>query len=56
MRQQMLHKIFKHKLTPLEQERVLGRVLSLCRSLFNTALEQRITAWHRVRLPHRSSQ
>src|SRR4029077_18766932 len=32
------------------QERELGRVLGLCRWLYNTALEQRITAWQRVRV------
>jgi putative transposase len=39
---------FKYKLksTP-EQERELERVLLHCRRLYNTALEQRITAWQR---------
>jgi putative transposase len=43
-----LHKTFKYKLKPtLEQERELARVLGHCRWLYNTALEQRITAWQR---------
>ncbi|HEV2458164.1 MAG TPA: transposase [Ktedonobacterales bacterium] len=43
-----LRKTFKYKLKPTpEQERELGRVLMLCRQLYNTALEQRITAWQR---------
>jgi putative transposase len=29
---------------------VLARVLGLCRSLYNTALEQRLIAWQRVRV------
>ena len=51
MDQQTVHKTFKYKLngTP-EQERELARVLGLCRSLYNTALEQRITARQRLRV------
>src|SRR5262245_23205912 len=46
-----LRKAYKHKLTPTpEQERELGRVLGLCRWPYNTALEQRITAWQRARV------
>ncbi len=43
-----LRKTYKYKLnsTP-EQERELARVLAACRYLYNTALEQRITAWQR---------
>jgi putative transposase len=41
-------KTYKHKLIPiLTQERELARVLGLRRHLYNTALEQRITAWQR---------
>jgi len=41
-----VHKTYKYKLKPtLQQERELGRVLGLCRSLYNTALEQRIIAY-----------
>jgi putative transposase len=48
MDQQRLHKTFKYKLRPSpEQELELEHILSLCRSLYNTALEQRITAWQR---------
>ena len=48
MEPQTVRKTFKYKLIlPLAQERELGRVLRLCRSLYNTALEQRITAWQR---------
>jgi putative transposase len=51
MNQQTLHKTFKYKLKPTpEQEREMGRVLALCRWLYNTALEQRITAWQRARV------
>jgi putative transposase len=51
MEQQTMRKTFKYKLKPTpQQERELGRVLDLCRSLYNTALEQRITAWQRARV------
>jgi len=51
MEQQNARKTFKYKLKPTaEQERELGRVLGLCRWLYNTALEQRITAWQRARV------
>src|SRR6185369_15163294 len=51
MEQQTIHKTFKYKLMPTpEQERELGRVLGLCRWLYNSALEQRIIAWQRVRV------
>jgi putative transposase len=44
-------KTYKYKLVPAHtQQRELGRVLGLCRWLYNTALEQRITAWQRVRI------
>jgi putative transposase len=46
-------KTFTYKLVPTaDQERVLLRAKSLCNWLYNTALEQRITAWtyHRVSL------
>jgi putative transposase len=51
MEQSTVRKTFKHKLmsTPT-QERALGRTLGLCRWLYNTALEQRITAWQRCRI------
>src|SRR6476660_5908699 len=49
MEQQRVHKTYKYKLIPTPtQERELGRVLGLCRWLYNTALEQRITAWQRA--------
>ena len=48
MEQQTVRKTYKYKLKPTpEQERELERVLGLCRRLYNTALEQRITAWQR---------
>jgi putative transposase len=51
MEQQTVRKTFKYKLIPTAtQERELGRVLGLCRWLYNTALEQRITAWQRCRV------
>ncbi len=51
MEQQSVHKSNKYKLkaTP-KQEQELGRVLGLCRWLYNTALEQRIIAWQRLRV------
>jgi putative transposase len=46
--QTLRHKTFKEKLRPTPaQERELERTLSRCRTLYNTALEQRITAWQR---------
>jgi putative transposase len=51
MEQQTVRKTYKYKLTPtLAQERELGRVLGLCRWLYNTVLEQRILAWQRMRV------
>jgi putative transposase len=48
MDKQTIRKTFKYKLRPTpQQERELERVLLLCRHLYNTALEQRITAWRR---------
>jgi putative transposase len=49
MEQQTVRKTFKYKLVPTPtQERELGRVLGLCRWLYNTAREQRIIAWQRA--------
>ena len=46
-----LRKSYKYKLKPTpEQERTLELVLWRCRTLYNTALEQRITAWERRRV------
>ncbi len=46
MEQRTVRKTYKYKLNPTpEQERQLGRVLGLCRWLYNTALEQRIIAF-----------
>jgi putative transposase len=51
MEQPTVCKTYKYKLNPTpHQERELGRVLGLCRHLYNTALEQRITAWQRLRV------
>jgi putative transposase len=51
MNEQTVRKTYKYKLIPTPtQERELGRVLGLCRALYNTALEQRITAWQRLRI------
>jgi putative transposase len=48
MNEPTVHKTYQYKLKPTpEQERELGRVLGLCRWLYNTALEQRIIAWKR---------
>jgi putative transposase len=46
-----VRKTYKYKLIPTPtQERELGRILGLCRWLYNSALEQRITAWQRARI------
>jgi putative transposase len=51
MDMQATRKTYKFKLVPTPtQERELGRVLGLCRWLYNTALEQRITAWQRAHI------
>ena len=51
MEQQTVRKTYKYKLNPTaQQERELARVLRLCRALYNTALEQRVTAWQRSRV------
>src|SRR6516165_5956445 len=51
MEQQALRKTYQYKLKPTpEQEQALERVLGVCRALYNTALEQRITAWQRARV------
>jgi putative transposase len=43
-----VRKTFKEKLRPTpQQERELEVVLWRCRTLYNTALEQRVTAWQR---------
>ena len=47
MDQQTVRKTYKLIPTPAQQ-RELGRVLGLCRWLYNTALEQRITAFRRA--------
>jgi putative transposase len=44
-------KTYQEKLRPTPiQERARERVLGHCRTLYNTALEQRITAWQRCRV------
>jgi putative transposase len=51
MDQQSVHKTYKEQLRPTPaQERALERVLWRCRTLYNIALEQRITAWQRCRV------
>jgi len=51
MAESSLRKAFKYKLKPTPQrERELERVLWLCRRLYNTALEQRKTAYERCRV------
>src|SRR5215469_15704141 len=50
-------KAYKYKLQPTPaQERELERVVMLCRHLYNTALEQRITAWQRCHVSLTRSQ
>jgi len=44
----MCRKTYKEKLRPTPlQEPVLEEILWRCRTLYNTALQQRITAWQR---------
>ncbi len=51
MDQQGSLKTYQEKLRPTPaQERALDEVLWRCRTLYNTALEQRITAWERCRV------
>jgi putative transposase len=48
MNEQTVRKTYKEKLRPTPaQERALEDVVWHCRTLYNTALEQRITAWQR---------
>ena len=48
MRDESLRKAYKYKLKPTpEQERALAETLRRCRRLYNTALEERITAYRR---------
>src|SRR6476620_3774972 len=49
MNETACRKTYKERLRPTPaQERALETVLWRCRSLYNTALEQRITAWQRA--------
>jgi putative transposase len=49
MEQHTVRKTYKYKLKPTAaQEQELGRVLELCRWLYNTALEQRTVAYRRA--------
>ena len=51
MSETTVRKPFKEKLRPTPaQEQALDEVLWRCRDLYNTALEQRITAWQRRRV------
>jgi putative transposase len=48
MEQQSVRKTFKYTLSPTPaQQQALEVVLSRCRTLYNTALEERKTAWER---------
>jgi len=48
MDEQAVRKTYRYNLKPTpQQEQELERVLWLCRTLYNTALEQRITAYRR---------
>ncbi len=48
MQQPTRRKTYKEKLRPTPaQERALDEVLRRCRTLYNTALQQRLTAWQR---------
>jgi len=55
MEQHSVHNTYWYKLIPTPtQERELGRVLGLCRWLYNTALEQRIIAYRRAIFDYRT--
>ena len=57
MQQPTVRKTYKEKLRPTPaQERALDEVLWRCRTLYNTALEQRITAWQRCHVSVTRSQ
>jgi putative transposase len=57
MDQQSVRTTYKEQLRPTPaQERALERVLWRCRTLYNVALEQRITAWQRGRVSVSRSQ
>ena len=57
MEQQAVRKTYQYKLKPTPvQERELEPVLWACRTLYNVALEQRITAWQRRRVSVSRSQ
>ena len=46
MEQQSVRKTYKYKLKPTpEQERIFGRVLMLCRHIYNAAIGERREAW-----------
>jgi putative transposase len=48
MEQQSVRKMYKYKLKPApQQERDLGRVLMLCRHIYNAAVEERQEAWRK---------
>ncbi len=57
MHETHVRKTYKEKLRPTPaQERALDEVLWRCRTLYNTALEQRITAWTRCHVSVTRSQ
>jgi putative transposase len=46
-----VYKTYKYRLSPtLTQVQALGTVLAHCRTLYNTAMEERKTAWERRRV------
>jgi putative transposase len=46
-----VRKTYKEKLRPAPaQERAMNEILWRCRELYNSGLEQRITAWERCRV------
>ena len=46
-----VHKTYKYRLSPtLAQVQALETVLARCRTLYNTAMEERKTAWERRRV------
>jgi putative transposase len=48
MEQQSIHTTFKYKLKPTpEQERVLERIVMLCRHVYNAAVGERREAWQK---------
>jgi hypothetical protein len=48
MEQPSVRKMYKYKVNPTpEQQRLLERILTLCRHVYNAAAGERREAWHK---------